>query len=127
VHKRPDVDIECPADLRPAAEAALQAAGLEDGHLNIELVDAERMRELNRRFRKRDSATDVLAFPVDGPEPSVGPRELGDVVICPEHTHDLEEAVVHGILHLAGYDHDRDSGEMLALQRRVLVELGTGR
>jgi probable rRNA maturation factor len=65
----------------------------------------------------------VLAFPVDARGPSIGPRELGDVVICPEHTHDLEEAVVHGILHLAGHDHENDHGEMLELQRGALAEL----
>jgi probable rRNA maturation factor len=53
-----------------------------------------------------------------------GPRELGDVVICPEHTEDLVEAVVHGVLHLAGYDHETDDGEMLALQDRVMDSLG---
>jgi probable rRNA maturation factor len=45
------------------------------------------------------------------------------VVICPEHTKDLDEAVVHGVLHLCGYDHETDSGEMLALQARVLERL----
>jgi probable rRNA maturation factor len=65
----------------------------------------------------------VLSFPVDEAEPTAGPRELGDVVICPEHTHDLAEAVVHGVLHLCGYDHEADEGEMLALQRRVLGSL----
>jgi probable rRNA maturation factor len=53
----------------------------------------------------------------------VGPRELGDVVICPEHTVDLVEAVVHGVLHLCGYDHETDHGEMLALQDRVVASL----
>ena len=52
--------------------------------------------------------------------PAAGPRELGDVVICPEHTEDLAEAVVHGVLHLCGYDHETDDGEMLALQDRVM-------
>jgi probable rRNA maturation factor len=70
-----------------------------------------------------DRPTDVLSFPVDEDGPSTGPRELGDVVICPEHTEDLTEAVVHGVLHLCGYDHERDDGEMLALQRRVLETL----
>jgi probable rRNA maturation factor len=65
----------------------------------------------------------VLSFPIDEDGPSDGPRELGDVVICPEHTEDLIEAVVHGVLHLCGYDHETDDGEMLALQRRVLEEL----
>ena len=65
----------------------------------------------------------MLSFPVDGAEPVAGPRELGDVVICPAHTADLEEAVVHGVLHLAGHDHETDDGEMLALQDRVMAGL----
>jgi probable rRNA maturation factor len=51
---------------------------------------------------------------------TAGPRELGDVVICPEHTVDLREAVVHGVLHLVGMDHEADAGEMLALQAELL-------
>jgi probable rRNA maturation factor len=96
---------------------------VEDGHLAIQLVDAERMRELNRDHRGRDAPTDVLSFPVDEAGPTAGPRELGDVVICPEHTRDLTEAVVHGVLHLCGYDHEVDGGEMLTLQARVLERL----
>jgi probable rRNA maturation factor len=106
--------------LRQAAEAALRAAGVVDGHLAIELVDAERIRELNSEHRRRDEPTDVLSFPVDQGGPVAGPRELGDVVICPEYTRDLSEAVVHGVLHLCGYDHESDNGEMLSLQDRVM-------
>jgi probable rRNA maturation factor len=62
----------------------------------------------------------VLSFPVDGVGEAPGERELGDVVICPEHTEDLAEAVVHGILHLTGMDHEEDDGEMLAVQREIL-------
>jgi probable rRNA maturation factor len=94
-----------------------------DGHLTIELVGEERIRELNRDYRARDRPTDVLSFPVDEAGAAAGPRELGDVVICPEHTEDLTEAVVHGVLHLCGYDHETDDGEMLTLQRRVLEGL----
>jgi probable rRNA maturation factor len=65
----------------------------------------------------------VLSFPVDESAPPAGPRELGDVVICPEHTEALTEAVVHGVLHLCGYDHETDAGEMLDLQRRVIERL----
>ena len=82
-----------------------------------------RIRELNREHRGRDDPTDVLSFPVDEAATAAGPRELGDVVICPEHAKDLVEAVVHGVLHLCGYDHEADSGEMLTLQRRVLSRL----
>jgi probable rRNA maturation factor len=81
------------------------------------------MRALNREHRNVDGPTDVLSFPVDETGPAAGPRELGDVVICPEQTADLTEAVVHGVLHLCGYDHETDDGEMLALQRRVLEAL----
>ena len=91
---------------------------MDEGHLAIELVGAERIRELNRRHRERDEVTDVLSFPVDA-----GPPELGDVVICPAHTENLPEAVVHGVLHLCGYDHETDAGEMLELQRQVLERL----
>ncbi len=67
----------------------------------------------------------MLSFPIDGADPRAPkPRELGDIVVCPEHTSDLTEAVVHGVLHLCGYDHETDEGEMLALQARILDELG---
>jgi len=79
---------------------------------------------LNRDHRDRDLPTDVLSFPVDGLGEAPGPRELGDVVICPAHTADIVEAVVHGVLHLCGYDHETDGGEMLRLQARVLEGLG---
>jgi probable rRNA maturation factor len=114
---------DVPAALGPAVAAALAAAGVEDGHLSVQLVDPGRIRELNRDHRGHDRPTDVLAFPIDGAGPSAGPRELGDVVICPEHASDLTEAAVHGVLHLCGYDHETDGGEMLELQQRVLAGL----
>jgi len=117
------IELECPAELRDAALAALRGAGIDEGHLAIELVPPERIRQLNREYRGIDEPTDVLAFPLDGTAATAGPREIGDVVICPEHTRDLEEAVVHGILHLAGYDHETDEGEMFALQDRVVTGL----
>jgi probable rRNA maturation factor len=117
---------DVPGKLRPAAEAALRAAGIAEGHLSVELVAPARMRELNREHRGRDEPTDVLSFPIDGAEPVVGPRELGDVVICPEHAADLERATVHGVLHLCGYDHDADGGEMLALEAELVHTLRPG-
>jgi probable rRNA maturation factor len=87
------------------------------------LVDAAAIQQLNREHRGRDRPTDVLSFPVDEVGPAAGPRELGDVVICPEHTEDLVEAAVHGVLHLCGYDHEADDGEMLTLQDQVLKGL----
>ena len=96
---------------------------MDEGHLAVALVDSERIRELNREHRGRDAPTDVLSFPVDTAAPAIGPRELGDVVICPEHSEDLHEAVVHGVLHLCGYDHETDEGRMLALQDQIIARL----
>jgi probable rRNA maturation factor len=115
---------DVPAELRDAVGATLAAAGVGEGHLSVELVGPDRIRELNRDHRGRDRPTDVLAFPLDGTGEVAGPRELGDVVICPEHASDVREAAVHGVLHLCGYDHETDGGEMLALQDRVLATLG---
>jgi probable rRNA maturation factor len=116
---------DVPAELREPVAAALAAAGVEDGHLAVEIVDAERIRELNREHRGKDAPTDVLSFPLDGAGPVAGPRELGDVAICPEFCVDmtLAETAVHGVLHLCGYDHETDDGQMLALQADVLAGL----
>lgn len=114
--------VDVPEELRPAA-AALRAAGIDGGHLSIEIVGERRIQGLNRVHRDRDRPTDVLAFPIDGESEIAGPRELGDVVICPEHASDVREAAVHGVLHLCGYDHESDGGEMLALQDEVMASL----
>ena len=106
--------------VRRAAVLAASSGGVEDGHVAIEFVSPERITELNAAHRGKDAPTDVLSFGVDEGEMPVGPRELGDVVICPEHTEDLLEAVVHGVLHLTGMDHETDDGEMLALQAELL-------
>jgi probable rRNA maturation factor len=120
-----DLDLaDVPDELRSAAEAALRAAGVDAGHLSVELVGEDRIRELNRAHRGLDESTDVLSFPIDEDGSVPGPRELGDVVICPEQTVDLAEATVHGVLHLCGYDHENDDGEMLELQDAAMTELG---
>ena len=108
------------AELERLCALAIASAGIDDGHVAIEFVDVERMQTLNREHRSLDEPTDVLSFAVDGDGTSAGPRELGDIVICPEHTEDLREAVIHGALHLTGMDHETDDGEMLALQAELL-------
>ena len=99
---------------------ALASAGIETGHVAVEFVSAERIAELNAAHRGTDGPTDVLSFPIDEAGAAAGPRELGDIVICPQHTTDLREAVVHGALHLTGMDHETDEGEMLTLQAELL-------
>ena len=120
-----DVEVIGPVEL-PAGEVerlaslAAASAGIEDGHVAVTFVSGERIAELNSRFRDKPEPTDVLSFPVDETGPAAGPRELGDVFIAPDHTADLREAVVHGVLHLTGMDHETDDGEMLALQAEIL-------
>jgi probable rRNA maturation factor len=110
-------------DVRRLCALATESAGIAEGHLAIEFVDARRIAELNGRYRSKPHPTDVLSFPVDGTGPAGGERELGDVVICLEHTRDAREAIVHGVLHLLGMDHETDDGEMLALQHELLSRL----
>jgi probable rRNA maturation factor len=102
--------------------------GLERGTMGLMIVGPGEMARINGEHRGTPGPTDVLAFPVDGPEalawPADGPPpELGDVVICPEAAQEpLETLAVHGLLHLLGYDHETDRGEMLELQDRLVAE-----
>jgi probable rRNA maturation factor len=109
------------AEIRRLCELAAGTAGVREAHVAIEFVDERRMTELNERFRAQRKPTDVLSFPVDGAEPAGGPHELGDVIICLEQTADVREAIVHGVLHLLGMDHETDGGQMLALQAELLA------
>ena len=120
-----DLD-DVPADFRAAVSTALFAGGVEEGHIAVEVVSEERIAELNSVHRGKNEPTDVLAFPVDGTGPEPGPREIGDVVVCPPQCVNVTEAVVHGTLHLCGYDHETDEGEMLDLQAQVMASLAAG-
>lgn len=99
---------------------AFGSAAIDSGHVAVEFVSPERIAELNLEHRGKPGPTDVLSFPMDGADDVPGPRELGDIVICPEHTADLREAIVHGALHLTGMDHETDDGEMLVVQREIM-------
>jgi probable rRNA maturation factor len=107
---------------------ACERLGVARASVGLMIVAPQEMARINGEHRGKPEPTDVLAFPVDGPEardwPDEGPPpELGDVVICPEAAQDpLETLAVHGLLHLLGYDHEADDGEMLALQDRLVAE-----
>ena len=90
------------------ARAVLAAEKVEDGELGLAFVAPEEMRDLKREHLDIDEATDVLSFPLDGrdPLPAELPRALGDVVLCPQVIGEEWRApLVHGLLHLLGYDH----------------------
>jgi probable rRNA maturation factor len=99
------------AEVASLARAALAAEGVEEGDLGIAFVPAEEMRALKREHLGVDEPTDVLSFPIDAREslPEGVPRQLGDVVICPEVVGDAWRwPLVHGLLHLLGYEHGQE-------------------
>ncbi|HYI75327.1 MAG TPA: rRNA maturation RNase YbeY [Gaiellaceae bacterium] len=108
-------------DERAAEELAarvLEAEGVTEGELGIAWVASDEMRALKHEHLGIDEATDVLSFPLDGREdlPAGEPRALGDVVLCPSVVGDAwREPLVHGLLHLLGYDH----GEEMSARERV--------
>jgi probable rRNA maturation factor len=100
-----EVDEEAAADL---ARRVLAAEGIEDGELGLVFVGRDEMRDLKREHLGVDEPTDVLSFPIDGRDelPPGVPRQLGDAVLCPQVVGDAWQApLVHGLLHLLGYDH----------------------
>jgi probable rRNA maturation factor len=108
------LDVEAAADL---ARKVLAAEGVEEGELGLTLVPPDEIRRLKREHLGADEETDALAFPIDGREPLPDgmPRQLGDVVICPEVVGEAWRApLVHAVLHLLGYDH---GAEMEARER----------
>jgi probable rRNA maturation factor len=90
------------------ARDVLAAEGIDDGELGLAFVAPEESRALKREHLGVDEATDVLSFPIDGADPVAEgvPRLLGDVVLCPQVVGEQWRApLVHGLLHLLGYDH----------------------
>lgn len=112
-------------------------ARMRRGELSIRVVDADEGRALNRQWRGRDYATNVLSFPANA-LPGGGPRLLGDLVLCAPVVlteaksqgkparHHWAHLTIHGVLHLAGHDHERpeDAERMEAIERKLLAGLG---
>ncbi|MCW5752371.1 MAG: rRNA maturation RNase YbeY [Alphaproteobacteria bacterium] len=126
---------------RRAGRAALAASGLRTAkriEVSLLLSDDRRVRALNRRWRAKDRPTNVLAFPAGAPAPRGAPLVLGDVVLALETVRrearlqgkkpadHFQHLVVHGVLHLAGHDHETaaEAGVMESLETRILRRLG---
>ena len=111
VANRSGIEVEEDAAVALACQV-LAEEGVDEGELGLHFVGPEEMRELKRDHLGVDEATDVLSFPIDRRDhlPDDLPRQLGDVVLCPAVVGDAwREPLVHGLLHLLGYDH---GGEM---------------
>jgi probable rRNA maturation factor len=110
------------------ATRALAAIGKSESSATIAFVSDKKIRELNRQFRGIDKATDVLSFPSDGPD-------LGDIAVSVDTAaaqakenglkldEEIAQLILHGLLHLSGYDHETDNGEMNRLELRLRKKL----
>lgn len=110
-------------------------------HISVTLVEPDHIQELNKEYRGKDYATNVLSFPFQAEQEDIsnlGYEELGDIIICPEVLereakeqdkqleHHWTHIVIHGILHLLGYDHieEEEAQEMESLEKQLLATLG---
>lgn len=128
-----ETDLPADADISKWTRVALER---EDAGIVIRIVDANESRQLNRKYREKDQPTNVLSFPFEAP-PGVPANHLGDLVICAPVVaeealrqekplqHHWAHMVVHGILHLQGYDHleEEDALRMEALERKLLQDM----
>lgn len=126
-----------PKHCREFGELALEAIGKGDANATIVFVSDSAIKELNRRFRGKNQPTDVLSFP-SGEEPfEIGHvAQLGEVVISVPRAaaqakenrlsfaDEVRQLILHGLLHLCGYDHETDQGEMNRLELRLRKKLG---
>lgn len=124
--------------LRRIVHRALLETGSSADSVSFVFVDDRTMSDYHGRYVDLPRTTDVLSFPAEDVDPS-GERDLGDVVICTDqaarqarqanrsYTLELEVLALHGLLHLLGHDHERDSGEMQALESRLRPEIAASR
>jgi probable rRNA maturation factor len=125
--------------VRGLVEAVLEAEGA-SGEVAVAFVDEPSITRLNGRYRETEGPTDVLAFDYaaepEWPGPAAGEAVSGEIVVCPqvvmryageegrEATMQLGWTLIHGTLHLAGYDHETDEGEMREREQQLLLRLG---
>jgi len=113
VDNRSGMEVDADAAVQ-LARAVVSAEGVEDGELGLHFVGPDEIRALKREHLGIDEATDVLSFPIDGRDalPEGVPRQLGDAILCPQVVGDAWRGpLVHGLLHLLGYDHGPEMEE----------------
>ncbi len=122
--------------LRQFYERVRRELGFAPGAITIQLISDRYMARLNETFRKEHGPTDVLSFPANGARPARGGEYIGDIAVSPETARrnarrfsrslpaELRILILHGMIHLAGYDHETDHGQMNRLERRLRKRLG---
>ena len=128
-----------PVAIRPLQqfyERARRELGFAPESVTIELISDAAMARLNETYRKKHGPTDVLSFPANGASPKPGAEYVGDIAISPETARrnarrfsrslplEMRVLILHGMIHLAGFDHEADHGEMDRLERRLRKRLG---
>lgn len=124
------------AGLKSFVEQCRRVSEATGRHFSVALISDARMKQLNETFRNKSSTTDVLSFPHEADEFDPDKENLGDIVISAEQAqkqaaengltleHELRQLILHGVLHLCGYDHETDNGEMNARELELRDELG---
>jgi probable rRNA maturation factor len=127
-----------PISIRPLQqfhERVRRELGFTPESVTVELISDATMARLNETYRKKQGPTDVLSFPANGARPAKGAEYVGDIAISPETARrnarrfsrslpaELRILILHGMIHLAGYDHEADHGEMERLERRLRKRL----
>ena len=122
--------------LRQFYESARRELGFAPESVGIQLISDSQMARLNEKFRHKSGPTDVLSFPANGARPAPGAPYVGDIAISPETARrnarrfsrtlpeEMRILILHGMIHLAGFDHETDHGEMERLERRLRKRLG---
>ena len=122
--------------LRQFCERVRRELGFAPRSVTIRLISDETMARLNETFRKKQGPTDVLSFPANGARRAPGAEYIGDIAISPETARrnarrfsrslpvEMRILILHGMIHLAGFDHETDHGEMRRLERRLRKRLG---
>jgi probable rRNA maturation factor len=131
-----------PISIRPLQqfhERVRRELGFAPESVAIQLISDATMARLNETYRKKHGPTDVLSFPANGARPVQGAEYVGDIAISPETARrnarrfsrslpiEMRILILHGMIHLAGYDHETDHGEMDRLERRLRKRLGVAK
>jgi probable rRNA maturation factor len=128
------VELASISDFVGVLQTDISEAG--DNTFTVVLISDRKMRQLNRQFRNKDSTTDVLSFPHEPDEFDAATNNLGDIVISVEQgarqarengltlENEIKQLILHGLLHLCGYDHETDNGEMNARELELRDKLG---